>query len=53
MLERVSDKSPERPLTPNSGQGGFIQENKNVKTLVLSHQPPSNEFGANSKSLLK
>jgi hypothetical protein len=34
-------------------QGGFVQEKKNVKTYLLSYQPPSNEFGADSKSSLK
>jgi hypothetical protein len=38
---------------PNSGQGGFRQGKENAKTLVLSLQPPSNEFGANSESPLK
>jgi hypothetical protein len=39
--------------TLNLMQGGFIQEKKNAKTLVLSLQTPSNEFGAKSKSPLK
>jgi hypothetical protein len=38
------------PPSPSTGQGGFIQEKKNAKTLVLSLQPPSIEIGANSKS---
>jgi hypothetical protein len=36
------------PLTSLGEQGGFIQVNKNAKTLVLSLQSPSIEIGANS-----
>jgi hypothetical protein len=41
------------PLAPLVKQGGFIQEKENVNTHLLSPQPPSNEFGANSQSSLK
>ena len=50
--ERMKQPCPDHGSAP-SRQGGFIQEKKNVKTLVLSLQPPSNEFGANSESSLK
>jgi hypothetical protein len=59
--EKVRMRSSHTPHTQNRWQGGFIQENKNAKTLVLSLQTPSaqadasrtNEFGAKSESPLK
>ncbi len=53
--------SQDAGIFPSQGQGGFIQEKNNVKTLVLSLQTPSakadatrtNEFGAKSESPLK
>jgi hypothetical protein len=44
---------PNAPFLSNLDQGGFIQEKKNARALVLSLQTPSNEFGAKSESPLK
>ena len=52
-FQRLPDRVNHTWIQQRQKTSGFVQEKKNVKTHLLSHQPPSNEFGADSKSSLK